>query len=105
MDVVLKDAKGILDELQAYKGAGAEIREVHPEKHPSSVVQTRGAELSQAPRKVGGAAVARRENSCCHVVWPSSETGLEENTYGVNLYLKATNPHRRLKKEEEVHSI
>lgn len=29
MDVVLKDAKGILDELQAYKGAGAEIREVH----------------------------------------------------------------------------
>lgn len=28
VDVVLKDAKGILDELQAYKGAGAEIREV-----------------------------------------------------------------------------
>lgn len=28
MDVVLKDAKGILDELQAYKGAGVEIREV-----------------------------------------------------------------------------
>lgn len=26
--MVLKDAKGILDELQAYKGAGAEIREV-----------------------------------------------------------------------------
>lgn len=30
VDVVLKDAKGILDELQAYKGAGAEIREVPP---------------------------------------------------------------------------
>lgn len=30
MDVVLKDAKGILDELQAYKGAGVEIREVRP---------------------------------------------------------------------------
>lgn len=30
VDVVLKDAKGILDELQAYKGAGQEIREVHP---------------------------------------------------------------------------
>lgn len=30
VDVVLKDAKGILDELQAYKGAGAEIREVRP---------------------------------------------------------------------------
>lgn len=29
VDVVLKDAKGILDELQAYKGAGVEIREVH----------------------------------------------------------------------------
>lgn len=29
VDVVLKDAKGILDELQAYKGAGLEIREVH----------------------------------------------------------------------------
>lgn len=29
VDVVLKDAKEILDELQAYKGAGAEIREVH----------------------------------------------------------------------------
>jgi len=28
VDVVLKDAKGILDELQAYKGAGQEIREV-----------------------------------------------------------------------------
>lgn len=28
VDVVLKDAKGILDELQAYKGAGVEIREV-----------------------------------------------------------------------------
>ncbi|KAG7231180.1 hypothetical protein INR49_012011 [Caranx melampygus] len=27
VDVVLKDAKGILDELQAYKGAGKEIRE------------------------------------------------------------------------------
>ncbi|KAG8009558.1 Protein FAM49B [Nibea albiflora] len=27
VDVVLKDAKGILDELQAYKGAGQEIRE------------------------------------------------------------------------------
>ncbi|TWW70824.1 Protein FAM49B L1 [Takifugu flavidus] len=27
VDVVLKDAKGILDELQAYKGAGVEIRE------------------------------------------------------------------------------
>lgn len=26
--MVLKDAKGILDELQAYKGAGAAIREV-----------------------------------------------------------------------------
>lgn len=25
---MLKDAKGILDELQAYKGAGQEIREV-----------------------------------------------------------------------------
>ena len=30
VDVVLKDAKGILDELQAYKGAGQEIREVRP---------------------------------------------------------------------------
>lgn len=30
VDVVLKDAKGILDELQAYKGAGVEIREVAP---------------------------------------------------------------------------
>lgn len=30
VDVVLKDAKGILDELQAYKGAGVEIREVGP---------------------------------------------------------------------------
>lgn len=30
VDVVLKDAKGILDELQAYKGAGKEIREVRP---------------------------------------------------------------------------
>lgn len=29
VDVVLKDAKGILDELQAYKGAGQEIREVN----------------------------------------------------------------------------
>lgn len=29
VDVVLKDAKAILDELQAYKGAGQEIREVH----------------------------------------------------------------------------
>lgn len=29
VDVVLKDAKGVLDELQAYKGAGQEIREVH----------------------------------------------------------------------------
>lgn len=29
VDVVLKDALGILDELQAYKGAGQEIREVH----------------------------------------------------------------------------
>lgn len=29
VDVVLKDAKGILDELQAYKGAGVEIREVY----------------------------------------------------------------------------
>lgn len=29
VDVVLKDAKGVLDELQAYKGAGVEIREVH----------------------------------------------------------------------------
>lgn len=29
MDVVLKDALGILDELQAYKGAGQGIREVH----------------------------------------------------------------------------
>ena len=28
VDVVLKDARGILDELQAYKGAGQEIREV-----------------------------------------------------------------------------
>lgn len=28
VDVVLKDALGILDELQAYKGAGQEIREV-----------------------------------------------------------------------------
>ena len=28
VDVVLKDAIGILDELQAYKGAGKEIREV-----------------------------------------------------------------------------
>lgn len=28
VDVVLQDAKGILDELQAYKGAGVEIREV-----------------------------------------------------------------------------
>ncbi|MEQ2215713.1 hypothetical protein XENOCAPTIV_004739 [Xenoophorus captivus] len=28
VDVVLKDAKGILDELQSYKGAGQEIREV-----------------------------------------------------------------------------
>lgn len=28
VDIVLKDAKGILDELQAYKGAGQEIREV-----------------------------------------------------------------------------
>lgn len=28
VDVVLKDAKSILDELQAYKGAGVEIREV-----------------------------------------------------------------------------
>ncbi|CAL8235137.1 unnamed protein product [Boreogadus saida] len=27
VDVVLKDARGILDELQAYKGAGQEIRE------------------------------------------------------------------------------
>lgn len=29
VDVVLKDALGILDELQAYKGAGQEIREVY----------------------------------------------------------------------------
>lgn len=29
VDVVLKDAKGVLDELQAYKGAGQEIREVN----------------------------------------------------------------------------
>lgn len=28
VDVVLKDAKAILDELQAYKGAGPDIREV-----------------------------------------------------------------------------
>jgi len=28
VDVVLQDARGILDELQAYKGAGKEIREV-----------------------------------------------------------------------------
>lgn len=28
VDVVLKDAKDILDELQSYKGAGQEIREV-----------------------------------------------------------------------------
>ncbi|CDQ81779.1 unnamed protein product [Oncorhynchus mykiss] len=27
VDLVLKDARGILDELQAYKGAGQEIRE------------------------------------------------------------------------------
>lgn len=33
VDVVLKDAKGILDELQAYKGAGVEIREVAPPTH------------------------------------------------------------------------
>lgn len=37
MDLVLKDAKGILDELQAYKGAGVEIREVCPPHPPSSV--------------------------------------------------------------------
>lgn len=29
VDVVLKDARAILDELQAYNGAGKEIREVH----------------------------------------------------------------------------
>lgn len=35
VDVVLKDAKAILDELQAYKGAGPEIREV---QLPTSVL-------------------------------------------------------------------
>lgn len=35
VDVVLKDAKGILDELQAYKGAGVEIREVRLPTAPS----------------------------------------------------------------------
>lgn len=29
VDVVLKDARAVLDELQAYNGAGKEIREVH----------------------------------------------------------------------------
>lgn len=38
VDVVLKDAKGILDELQAYKGAGVEIREV---QRPRSVARNR----------------------------------------------------------------
>lgn len=47
MDVVLKDAKGILDELQAYKGAGAEIREVQPRKHPSSGVQLSRQEVKE----------------------------------------------------------
>lgn len=34
VDVVLKDTKGVLDELQAYKGAGQEIREVYKEDPP-----------------------------------------------------------------------
>lgn len=59
MDVVLKDAKGILDELQAYKGAGAEIREVHPEKHPSSVGPDTGRGCWREGRRV---------------VWPCSDT-------------------------------
>ena len=40
VDVVLKDARGILDELQAYKGAGQEIREVRTPSTSQRTVST-----------------------------------------------------------------
>lgn len=67
VDVVLKDAKGILDELQAYKGAGAEIREVQD----IPVRWCRRGEPSC--RRQGGreGLHSSAESSCCHVVCPS----------------------------------
>lgn len=102
MDVVLKDAKGILDELQAYKGAGAEIREVHPEKTSQFGGPDAGSPVvagREEGRERGSAALVRREFMLprCVSKHPSSETQLEENTYAVNVFLKATNPHRLLK--------
>lgn len=49
VDVVLKDAKGILDELQAYKGAGVEIREVRPPAAALACSRCGGSALTLCP--------------------------------------------------------
>lgn len=55
VDVVLKDAKAILDELQAYKGAGPDIREV---RSSTPSLQDTHAELQGDVHLIGGGGVA-----------------------------------------------
>lgn len=72
VDVVLKDAKGILDELQAYKGAGAEIREVHPEKTSQFSGPDAGSPVvAGREERREGALHSSADSSRCHVVCPS----------------------------------
>lgn len=80
VDVVLKDAKGILDELQAYKGAGAEIREVRnlPVQRPSRPSR------KQEEEQRGKAADVRTESVLPRCVQASGSLS------------NATSPHRLL---------
>lgn len=74
VDVVLKDAKGILDELQAYKGAGAEIREVPPAKASQFSLQTRGGQVVAGRGGRGEGGCSRPQRVHAAMLCPSSET-------------------------------